>query len=208
MISCNHPLRAAALSVHFTVEMLIAYPRIVRARPRLKLGATSVVKHEAVFKLTIEESENSGCCRVVAKFDSFEREIEVQMLPTSFRESLRPLQEAILQSPAARNAQVSLRPRIENITSPVSGDNSTPTLRDAAGTLSAGADERMVHEIGSQLFDFIFQRKVLELYAERYEAAKKDDQPLSIRLHVKHPGLSYVPWEMLYDKANRFYVTT
>jgi hypothetical protein len=163
-----------------------------------------VVKEGAVLKLMIEESGDR--CRVVAEFASSEREIEVEMLPKSFRENLVPLQEAILQSPAARSAQV--RPRSENIAAPIPTDNSKPTLRDAAGTLSAGADERMVQELGSQLFDFIFQRKVLELYAECYEAAKKDQQPLSIRLHVKHPGLSYVPWEMLYDKANRFYVTT
>jgi hypothetical protein len=155
-----------------------------------------VAKEGAVLKLTIEESGDR--CRIVAECDSTEREIEVKMLPDTFRASLVPLQEAILQSPAARNAQVALRPRNENI----------PPVRDASVTLAAGSDERMVQELGSELFDFVFQRKVLELYAECYATAKKDQRPLSIRLHVKHPGLSYVPWEMLYDKANRFYVTT
>jgi hypothetical protein len=164
-----------------------------------------VAEEGAVLKLTIEESGDR--CRVVAEFDSAEREIEVEMLPNSFRENLVPLQDAILQSPAARSAQVSF-PRKENTAAPVPANPAAPALREAAATLSAGSDERMVQEIGSQLFDFIFQRKVLELYAECYAIAKKTQHPLSIRLHVKHPKLSYVPWETLYDKANHFYVAT
>jgi hypothetical protein len=159
-----------------------------------------------VLKLTIEESGDR--CRIVAEFNSSDREIEVDMLPKNFRESLLPLQEAILHSPAARSAQTPLRPRNENIAVPVLVDDSRPALRDVGGTLTGGSDERMVQEIGSHLFDFIFQRKVLDLYTECYAGRRKLQQPLSIRLHVKHPGLSYVPWETLYDKTNRFYVTT
>ena len=81
------------------------------------------------------------------------------------------------------------------------------TLTAAAGTLAAGSDEIMVREVGSKLFSFIFQRGVLDLYNECYANYRKLDEPLSIRLHVKHPGLSYVPWETLYDKTNGFYVT-
>jgi CHAT domain-containing protein len=65
----------------------------------------------------------------------------------------------------------------------------------------------MVREIGSQLFNFIFRGRVLDLYNECYANTRRLQQPLSIRLHVKHPGLSYVPWETLYDPTNRFYLT-
>lgn len=164
-----------------------------------------MAKKGAVLKLTIEESDDR--CRVVAEFDSSEREIVVGMLPASFRQSLGPLQEAILQCPAARNAQVSLRPRNEGQHEPPPADEARPALRDAAGTLAAGSDERIVQEIGSQLFDFVFQRQVLELYEKCFEATK-NVQPLLIRLRVKHPGLAYVPWETLYDKKHRFYLTT
>jgi hypothetical protein len=155
--------------------------------------------------LTVEES--GAGCRIVAEFNSTEREIEVGMLPDGFRGNLGALQAAILQSPGARNAELSPRPRPAKTARTKAADASRPIVRDAAGTLAVGSHEVMVQEIGSQLFDFIFQRKVLELYAECYASTKKIGQPLSIRLHVKHPGLSYVPWETLYDKANRFYVT-
>jgi hypothetical protein len=74
--------------------------------------------------------------------------------------------------------------------------------------LTSGSDERIVQEIGSQLFDFVFQRKILELYQEWSQAARKEDQPFLIRLRVSDPALAYVPWETIYDKKNRFYVTT
>jgi hypothetical protein len=159
-----------------------------------------MTKKGPVLKLTIEESGER--CRVVAEFDTSACEIEVAMLPKDFRQNLGPLQEAILQCPGARR---SLRSRRESVTELTSANNAKLAVRDAAGVLSA--DERIVQEIGSQLFDFIFQRRVLELY-ERCFKTTKNVQPLLIRLHVKHPGLSYVPWETLYDKKHRFYVTT
>lgn len=163
-----------------------------------------MAKKGAVLKLTIEEGGDR--CRIVAEFESSEREIEVAMLPEDFRRNLGPLQEAILQCPAARSTQVPLRPRIGDPPEPPAADTK-PALRDAGGILAGGSDERMVQEIGSQLFDFVFQRQVLELYEKCFEA-KKNVEPLLIRLRVKHPGLSYVPWETLYDKKHRFYLTT
>nr|WP_246820693.1 CHAT domain-containing protein [Bradyrhizobium iriomotense] len=109
------------------------------------------------------------------------------------------MQEAILQCAAARNA---------NASAANGGNEARPALRDAAGGLTSGSDERIVQEIGSQLFEFIFQRKILELYRECSQAARKDDQPFLIRLRVTDPTLAYVPWETMYDKKNRFYVTT
>jgi len=153
---------------------------------------------KVVFNLTIEDSGDSHC-RIVAEYNSTCREIEVEKLKPSFRQNLRPLQEAILQCAAARNA---------NASATGGGDEARPALRDAAGGLTSGADERIVQEIGSQLFEFIFQRKILELYQECSHAARKDDQPFLIRLRVTDPTLAYVPWETMYDKKNRFYVTT
>lgn len=152
-----------------------------------------------VLKLTVEESGTR--CRIVAEFDSKEREVEVDMLPDDLRKNLASLQAAILQSPGARTAEPSPRPKKDP---PVSADNAGPNVRAA---LAAGSDEIMVREVGSRLFNFIFQRSVLDLYNECYANYRKLDQPLSIRLQVKHPGLSYVPWETLYDKTNGFYVT-
>ncbi|WP_271580368.1 CHAT domain-containing protein [Bradyrhizobium sp. CCBAU 45389] len=101
-----------------------------------------------------------------------------------------------------------MRARTENAAAANGGDEARPAFRDAAGSLTSGSDERIVQEVGSQLFEFIFQRKILELYQECSQAARKVDQPFLIRLRVTDPTLAYVPWETMYDKKNRFYVTT
>jgi len=174
------------------------------------MRVASVSKKDAVLKLTIEESGDR--CRVLAEYDSAEREIEVAMLPESFRQNLGALQEAILQCPGARSPQVATRskepkePKEKVIEAPPPDDGRL-VLRDAGGVLAAGSDERIVQEIGSQLFDFVFQRQVLELYEKCFDATR-NRQPLLIRLRVNHPGLSYLPWEALYDKKRRFYLTT
>ncbi|WP_074119919.1 CHAT domain-containing protein [Bradyrhizobium sp. AS23.2] len=162
---------------------------------------------KVVFNLTIEDCGENHC-RIIADYNSSSREIEVEKLKPSFRQNLRPLQEAILQSSGARSAEAALRPRNENAATANGGDEARPAIRDAAGSLTAGSDERIVQEVGSQLFDFIFQRKILELYQECSQAARRDDEPFLIRLRVSDPTLAYVPWETMYDKKNRFYVTT
>lgn len=162
---------------------------------------------KVVFNLTIEDCGESHC-RIVAEYNSSSCEIEVEKLKPSFRQNLRPLQEAILQCSAARSVEVPPRPRHENAAAANGDDEARPATRDAAGSLASGSDERIVQEIGSQLFDFIFQRKILDLYQECFQAARRDDEPFLIRLRVSDPALAYVPWETMYDKKNRFYVTT
>jgi CHAT domain len=161
--------------------------------------------------LTVVIEESGFHCRVCSWWsDTQQREIEVDMLPANLRQSILLLQEAILRSPGARRADVPIRKRDSSVQRQVSPDaKATPLLRDTTTTFTTGADERMVQEIGSQLFEFIFQRGVLELYRECYRNAKEVlDRPLLIRLCIKHPELSWVPWETLYDKSNGFYVTT
>lgn len=163
---------------------------------------------KVLFKLTIDDCGDNRC-RIVAEYNSSSREIEVDKLPPSFRHSLRPLQEAILQSPAARSADVALHGRGEDATADaVAVEDARPGLRDAAGVLATGSDERIVQEIGSQLFEFIFQRKILDLYQECFQASRREEKPFLIRLRVNDPALAYAPWETMYDKKNRFYVTT
>jgi cellulose biosynthesis protein BcsQ len=137
-----------------------------------------------VLKLTVED--NGTGCRVVAEFNGMERKVDVGMLPGHFRKNLASLQAAIHESPGARSAQ--------------------PSQRSPSDAMARTTDDMIVREVGSQLFDFIFQRSVLDLYRECYARARKVGQPLLIRLRVTHPGLSYVPWETLYDRTNRFYI--
>jgi hypothetical protein len=164
-----------------------------------------------VLSLTIEESGDA--CRIIARTDSKERDTDIKMLPESLRQHLLQLQEAILTTPRARRVQLpSAAKRAESTKVDIPANRADRvaarpgTLLDAARSFTKGADERIVQEIGSQLFDFIFQKKVLDLYDECYREAKKNQRPLLIRVWVKHPHLSYVPWETVYDNHNRFHI--
>ena len=144
----------------------------------------------SVLRLSIEEAGSR--CRIVAKSGQIEREIEVDILPNSLRQDLLSLQEAILRSPGSRRGEAAR----------------STTSNHSQGNLAAEtAHDKMVQEIGSQLFDFIFQRKVLELYRDTL-ATRQDDEPLRIKFCVQHPKLSYLPWETLYDKASWSHLTT
>jgi hypothetical protein len=154
--------------------------------------------------LTLVVEKSGSRCRVVAQFDTSEREIEVDMLPERFRQNLLPLQEAILRSSAARNSESPVLSRRDTSREP----GPIADLSVVPVPHAANADERMIQEIGSQIFKFIFQRSVLELYDKCYKSAKDAEQALLIRLCVKNPELTWVPWETLYDENNRFYLTT
>jgi hypothetical protein len=159
------------------------------------------VSTQPILRLTIDKSENSDSrCRIIARSDSQERDIEVDLLPDGIRQKLALLQEAILRSRAARGDSHQI-----NLQTPP--PNRQPGAQQAAGLL-AGADETMIQEIGSQLFDFLFQRSVLDLYEDNFKAAKDMEKPLFIKLRANHPDLSYIPWETLYDRKNRFFITT
>ena len=150
--------------------------------------------NRSALKITIEESGTG--CRVVAVSGAVEREIEIEPLPTDFRQNLVRLQEAILRSPASRRAETPLRV--------LAKQRQGFSLEGGLGT---GAHERMVQEIGSQLFDFVFQKRVLDLYQATL-SEKEEAEPLQIRFCINHPELACVPWETLYNKTNRSYVAT
>jgi hypothetical protein len=144
-----------------------------------------------VLRITLEESGTR--CRIIAAVGETVRDTDVEMLPDSYRDGLLSLQEAILRSPGSRRTAAHVAHR-------AAADNLQPGL-------VAGAHEKMVQEIGSQLFDFVFQRKVLELYQQTL-AGTSEEEPLLIKFCVKHPKLSYLPWEALYDRATRSHITT
>jgi hypothetical protein len=129
------------------------------------------------------------------------------MLPDTFRQSLVPLQEAILRSAAARASSPVHSFRVAP-TPPQSTDASRAPTREAPAATGLHGGDKIVQEIGSRLFEFIFQRTILDLYNQSYRDARRHQTPLLIRLCVEHPDLSFVPWETLYDKDNRFYLAT
>jgi hypothetical protein len=150
----------------------------------------------ALLTISIEPKESgSGYC-IAATYGETERDIETDPLPTTLRHDLTRLRDAILNSPGARGTM----PVVTAVHKPGSD-----TTRAVPG-FSFRADEQIVHEIGSTLFDFVFQRRILDLYKEAYTSAKNSESRLFIKLSVD-PTLAYVPWEALWDKQNRFYLS-
>lgn len=143
-----------------------------------------------VLSITVKPSETSASmCRIQANVGSETRQLEVEILPPRFKEDVQQLEQAILQSEISRVG--------------------SPTLiAGAAARLTTGADQRIMREIGSQLFKFMFKGIIHDLYTESWKDAHAAEKPLLIRLRIEHPELSYVPWETIYDEANRSYIAT
>jgi hypothetical protein len=143
-----------------------------------------------VFSIIIEPTETSTSrCRIQANVGSDTRQIEAEVLPPSFKQDIRQLQQAILQSGTSRAGAPKL-------------------IHAVAAKLTTGADEKILREIGSQLFKFMFSGTIRDLYNKSRKEALAAEQPLFIKLHIKHPQLSYVPWEAIYDEANRSHIST
>jgi len=161
--------------------------------------------------ISVEPKESgSGYC-IAATYGDTERDIETEPLPSTLRRDLTKLQEAILNSPGARGtgpvvAAVHKTPISIGQRPSQDTDRQPEGLRAALPVLSFRSDERMVQEIGSKLFDFVFQRKIHDLYKEAYQAAKAGDKPLFVKLSI-NPDLAYVPWETLWDKDNHFFLS-
>ena len=85
------------------------------------------------------------------------------MLPDSFKRNILTLQEAILRSAPTRAGQAATRETVAAANDPLPVTESRlDALRDA---VSAGAQQSLIQQIGTQLFEFAFQRKVRELYS-------------------------------------------
>ncbi|MBV9959985.1 MAG: CHAT domain-containing protein, partial [Acidobacteria bacterium] len=153
--------------------------------------------------ISIEPKKAGSAYTIAAKHSGEAASIQTDPLPPELRVNLAHLQDAILNSPGARGAESA-------VTTPhrplVAVAEPQQQLRDALSGFSFRADERMVEEIGSKLFDFIFHDEVLELYKKAYHSAKAGQRPLFIKLSVA-PDLAYAPWEAFWDKDNRFYLS-
>jgi hypothetical protein len=105
------------------------------------------VNTQAILSLTI--SRNDSRCRIAAQSGTVQREIEIDMLPESFRQGLIPLQEAILRSAAARASSPihSLRA----VSTALEGtDKARTPMRDAPAAVATHGDDKIVQEMGSR----------------------------------------------------------
>jgi CHAT domain len=164
-----------------------------------------------VLKLRI--GGTAGHYRVSGEIDGTSRDDDLGDLPEKpekMRESLSALQEAILRTTASvrDRAQVNLRP-----TKPPPA--AAPPTAAPPGAAPPGAvrginsvdaaDFKGLKEIGSRLFDCVFQPEIYELYKDAYEAAV--DGELPIKLCIEAPELAYIPWETMFDKRRLFHLS-
>ena len=70
-------------------------------------------------------------------------------------------------------------------------------------------DERLVQELGAELFDWLFAGDARVLFdSSRQQAAREgDDQWLRLVLRIRPPELAALPWEFLYDTRRDDYLS-
>jgi hypothetical protein len=80
-------------------------------------------------------------------------------------------------------------------------------VRGAVQNFVAGADVKTIQEIGTKLFECLFQQDVYSLYKSALDAAHETTgKYISIKLYAEPPELAYIPWETLYDKRGTFHL--
>jgi hypothetical protein len=160
------------------------------------------VTGQPVLELKLDVAD--GLCNITADYGEDSVEREVDMLPDNFRSNVAKLQEAILRSVPTRASQPDLRASSATTNSAApSPEIGQVTRLEAVG---AGAQLGMIQEIGAELFDFVFQRKIKDLYEKSCNAAFENRTTVLIKLSTTSAALASLPWETLFDKGRRHFV--
>jgi CHAT domain-containing protein len=164
-----------------------------------------------VLKLRI--SGGAGDYKVSARIGDREAECDLGELPANLKEQLKTLQDSILlTTEGLREESTSTRTKPENTPNlPTEIDApASPTVGGSVANLFAGAvaggDIRSIRNIGSRLFNSLFQQGVYTLYQNAIDEAYKQKKSLPIKLYVETPDLAYIPWEALYDRQGLFHL--
>src|SRR5215218_7547052 len=72
-------------------------------------------------------------------------------------------------------------------------------LRSGGTRRALSTEERTVQEFGRSLFEAVFVDKVGICYYRSMHQAQQEGKGLRLKLHVKPPNLTVLPWEFLYD---------
>jgi hypothetical protein len=144
-----------------------------------------------------------GAYKVSAQIEGMEgadgADGDLGTLPEDLVEQLGPLQETIL------NTTLSLPDRPPAGAQPKVGGIAHP-VRSLAANFGSGADAKSIRDIGTTLFNCIFQQDIYALYRKTLDSAHKTRTRLSIKLCVEAPELAYIPWETMYDKRGSFHL--
>jgi hypothetical protein len=169
-----------------------------------------------VLKLRITGTE--GRYKVYAQIEGQVAESDLGTFPDKFREQLDPLQRSILRTTEGiRSRLLSRKVKAADplpISSVLLSTRETPSIareilpvRGAAFNFIAGADVKNIQEIGTKLFECLFQQDVYMLYKQSLSHAQRTSAALlPIKLLVEPPELAYVPWETLFDRRGDFHL--
>src|SRR5918994_4377963 len=72
-------------------------------------------------------------------------------------------------------------------------------LRSGGTRRALSTEERTVQEFGRSLFEAVLVGKVGTCYYRSMDQAQQQGKGLRLKLHVKPPNLTVLPWEFLYD---------
>lgn len=142
--------------------------------------------------------DRPGWCSICGEFDGTSKEIEVETasLFSDIDLKLGKLQAEMLRQAPLRKANLQKPPP------PVE-----PPPAEENRTLINGTCTRMTQEIGADLFRFLFQRGILDLFKKGFR--NRDPDPAwTIRLCVTNPELEHLPWETLFDPEEKKHVCT
>jgi CHAT domain-containing protein len=122
--------------------------------------------------------------------ESVRDQYEVKVLSSPVGESPTRMFEMPISDLELRNLVLELR-------------NAPEVVRDISTAAPPAAD--LVRDVGARLFDSLFRDQILSCLHRSIDNVKhQHDAGLRIRLHFSDaPELARLPWEMLYDHANR-----
>jgi hypothetical protein len=150
--------------------------------------------------LRLRITGTTGAYKVGAEVGGRQTTDDFANLPTDFAKSLQLLQEAILRTTQSVGDRMQMR---KPATNPPPAD----ALPVRGGfNFSGSADSKSIQEIGSRLFDCVFQPEIYELYKDALEETLVNGNQLYIKFCVEAPELGHLPWEALFDKRRGFHL--
>jgi CHAT domain len=152
----------------------------------------------AVLRLCITGSP--GAYTVLAEVDNNRDSDTLGPLPDKLKENLERLQEAMLLTSESLSKRTPVR------AGPVAAQPPAAAAMRGFNWGDGFADTKGIQEIGSRLFDCVFQPAVYKLYKDSLQDALVRKDQVHIKLCVEPPELAYVPWESMFDKRGLFYL--
>jgi hypothetical protein len=162
---------------------------------------------DPVFKIRLLK-DDARTCRIFAEIGSERVETQVDTLESNFKDQVDSLQKALSQTAATRDVGVRFAPNAgsRNLRAWRTEPQSAAGQQEIALDPPNRAEFQILQQIGARLFDFLFQKEVFALYRDSLRAAQ-GKYPLRVKLLIDAPEFSAIPWETLYERKTRSYLS-